>query len=379
MRNMRAGLSTGVCMRFFIRLTLCIAAIFLAAPVLSSALAQDQVTERPYPTATPPYGIDVKRPVFGGACMGCPWGMLGIATMQALKPYGYDVQMCWVCHSQVGPRLMGDKAKPPQSGGNQAFVENPMVAPSPDAILDISATNEVNLTDAWNGTGAYVKDGKKRQNYRLIAALQLPNYLLAAVRKDSGIKSLAEIKDRARPTWIYVDGHNESTQELLKFYGITEEALHKNRGGFLERVTRELRGAADVIIHHGFLTNTPEQRVWYEATQISEYNFLSLDPKLIESLDRRPGYYPATTAAFAMRGMDKRIDTVMRLGQLIYVRDDTPEAFAYMLAKALDEQQHVFSMQAQPFYYDRRRVATSETIPLHPGAQRYYREVGYLK
>jgi hypothetical protein len=40
----------------------------------------------------------------------------------------------------------------------------------PDAIPDISATSELNLTAAWNGVGPYAKDKRQRRNYRFIAA-----------------------------------------------------------------------------------------------------------------------------------------------------------------------------------------------------------------
>lgn len=366
-------------MRFFIRSLLCVVMLALAAHVLSASPVAAQEAAKPYPAAAVPYGIDAKRPVFGGACMACPWGMLGIATMQALAPYGYEVQMCWVCHSVVGPRLMADRKKPDVSGGNQSFVASPMTQPSPNALLDISATSESNLIDAWNGSGEYTKDNTKRQNYRVVAAIQLPNYLWAAARNDTGIKSLADIKDHKKALWIYVDGHNATTQALLKFYGITEEALKAHKGGFISNVNREMRAGADVIIHHGLLTNTPEQRVWYEATQLSDLTFMDLDPALITTLAKMPGYYAATTPAFTFRGLDKRVNTVMRRTHYIYVRDDAPDAFVYTLTKALDEQSFVFSQQAQPFYYDTKRVAKTITIPLHPAAARYYREVGYLK
>ena len=59
-----------------------------------------------------PTGIDIKRPVFAGACKACPWGVLASITQAALKPYGYDVKICWVCWSSFGPREMADKTKP---------------------------------------------------------------------------------------------------------------------------------------------------------------------------------------------------------------------------------------------------------------------------
>ena len=361
-----------------IRNFVCVAVLFGAAALSMPVAAQQPApaVERPYPASSPPYGIAAKRPVFGGACMACPWGIMAIATMEALKPYGYDLQICWLCHSNLGPRQMADKAKPLAPPGTN--MSRPEIAPVPDAVLDLSATSEVNLVDAWNGAGVYAADKKKRQNYRVVAALQQPNYLLAAASRQSGIKSLAEIKDRRRATWVYVDG-NDATKEVLAFYGITEEGLKSHGGGLLTAGGREFRAAVDVIVHNGLLVNTPEQRVWYEATQLSDLVFMDLDDKLIESLAKRTGYYAATTPAYAMRGLDRRVKTVMRATHYIYARDEAPDDFVYTLAKALDEHQEVWQRQAEPFYYDTRKVAVTPVIPLHPAAARYYRERGYLK
>ncbi len=329
-------------------------------------------------SASPPYGIAAKRPLFGGACKACPWGVLAYATAQAMKPYGYEVQICWVCWSNLGPRAMADKTKP-VAPSEDVGVDPEYVEPPPDGILDFSATSEVNLISAWNGTAAYAKDNRKRQNYRVIAALQQPNYLLAAASKNSGIKSLSEIKDRKQATWVVVDG-NEATNDVLAYYGITEALLKSHGGGFVPRsANRTMRASADLIIHNGLLVNTPEQRVWYEATQLSDLVFLQMDEKLIEQLARLPGYARATVPLSAMRGIDRQIPTVMRSTHFIYVRDEAPDDFAYTVAKALDEQQQVFRMQAEPFYYDPRLVAVSTVIPLHPGALKYYRERGYVK
>src|SRR5579871_2617673 len=67
-----------------------------------------------------PTGIDVKRPLFGGACKACPWGVLAAVTKEALKGAGYDVQICWVCWSSYGPREMADRSRPvwPAEAGN---------------------------------------------------------------------------------------------------------------------------------------------------------------------------------------------------------------------------------------------------------------------
>ena len=68
----------------------------------------------------------------------------------------------------------------------------------------------------------------------------------------------------------------------------------------------------------------------------------------------------------------------MRSANVIYVRDDAPDAFTYAVAKALDEHQELFRVYGDPWYYDIRSVASSSEIPTAPGALKYYRERGYV-
>ena len=60
------------------------------------------------------------------------WGVLAAITQEALKSYGYDVKVCWVCWSTFGPREMGDKTKPELPPG----AENENEDGSPGADLD---------------------------------------------------------------------------------------------------------------------------------------------------------------------------------------------------------------------------------------------------
>lgn len=324
-------------------------------------------------------GIDIKRPVFAGACKACPWGVLAAITQAALKPYGYDVQICWVCWSNYGPREMSDKTKPVVPPGAGAYPTADYVEPPPDAAPDISATSEINLVDAWNGEGAYAKDDKQRRNYRIVALVQQPNFLLVAASRKSGIADLSQVKDRTQPTWVATSNRDSVIEQVLAFYGITEEGLRAKGGGFIRTQNREQRAAADVFIGGGLLVYTPEQRMWYEASQLNDLVFLELPEPLLAKLAGQRGYARATAPIALLRGLERPIPTVMRSTHAIYVRDDAPDSFTYTVAKALDEQQELFRMYGDPWYYDIRLVASSKVIPMAPGAMRYYRERGYVK
>ncbi len=323
------------------------------------------------------YGIAAHRPVFAGACKACPWGILASVTKEAPKSYGYDVKICWVCWSSYGPREMADKTKPvmPKS----TLVDPAYIEPPPDLVPDISAISLTNLTDAWNGTGVYAPDHKQRWNFRIVAALQQPNYLIVAATKASGIAGLAEIKNRNAPTWITAEG-TPASDAVLAHYGLTAEGLRAKGGGFISReASREKRAKADVFIGGGLLVNTPEHRVWYEVSQMDDLIYFDMDATLLTKLATLPDYRRAILPLAILRGVDRPIPTVMRSTHVIYVRNDAPDSFAYAVAKALDEHHDKFRLQAEPWYYDTKIVAASSVIPMHPGALQYYHERGYVQ
>jgi len=371
--------------RIFCALIFFLAFTFAFAGQSSAQEASSAITQSASSAAlhSQDYGIAAKRPVFAGACKACPWGILASITAAALKHYGYDVQICWVCAARSGPRYMGDKTKPVMPKDNDAT--SIYVEPPPDAVPDISATTEYNLLNAWNWTGQFATDGKDskptwRRNFKVIAVVQQPNYLLAAANRRAGITSLSQIKDRERPTWIVLDRIDGRAAQVLAYYGVTEEALKAHGGGIMPAsASREMLASADVWIGNGLLVNTPEQRLWYEISQLSDLVFLDFDEALLNKLAEQPGYTRGTLPLAMFRGVDRPIPTVIRSANYIYVRDDAAESFTYLVAKALDEHQDLFAMQMDPFWYDPKRVATTISVPMASGALKYYRERGYIK
>jgi hypothetical protein len=360
-----------------------IGSVFVSVGIMSLALALSGFGQNVGPTSRRVVSdtIAAKKPVFAGACKACPWGVLGKVTADALRFYGYETRICWVCWSNFGPREMADKSKPVMPPEAGPVIPGEYIEPPPDAVPDISATSESNLIDAWNGTGAYAGDHKQRRNYRVIAVIRTSTYMLVAASKKSGITNLRQIKVRAQPTWI-VGGDNI----IFDYYGIDIEGLKAKGGGIMppqgegpETVSREKRASGDVFIGTGFLANTPEQRSWYEASQLNDLVFLDMEEPLLQKLANVPGYERATVPLGLFRGVDRPIPTVMRPNHLIYVRDEAPDEFAYAVAKALDEHRQLFQVQLLAWYYDPNTVAVSKVIPMHPGAMKYYRERGYVK
>jgi uncharacterized protein len=127
-------------------------------------------------------GIKIKKPVIAGACKICPWGAVAEIVKDAMKPYGYDVLICYNCARAEGPRIVaGAKVPPP-------LVDVPDIPrfqrpEPPHGPADFGATSIQNLWYAYQGSHAYAGEGP-RNNLRLFAVIQSPNYLMVAAKSE---------------------------------------------------------------------------------------------------------------------------------------------------------------------------------------------------
>ena len=136
----------------------------------------------------------------------------------------------------------------------------------------------------------------------------------------------------------------------------------------------------DVIIGSGVLANNPEGNMWYEMSLKRDLVFLPLPEDLRQKLAKEEGVQLVEIPFRYMRGVgDVPVPTVGSSGDFVYGRDDLPDQFTYEVARALDEHHGLLKWGVVPFSYDPTTVADGGGVPLHPGAERYYRERGYLK
>ncbi|MPZ13698.1 MAG: hypothetical protein GEU73_04630 [Chloroflexi bacterium] len=97
------------------------------------------------------------------------------------------------------------------------------------------------------------------------------------------------------------------------------------------------------------------------------------DRQALQRGARRAGVLPKRL----VRGVDRDVRTVAMPKLIIYARADLPDEMAYLLARAYDLNHAAFLETPLHTAYDQDTVADAP-IPLHPGAQRYYRERGCL-
>ncbi|MCX6551818.1 MAG: hypothetical protein NTY02_12605 [Acidobacteria bacterium] len=326
----------------------------------------------PLPAQSPDYGYASKKPIIGGACPGCPWGALADKVKAAMTPLGYDVQVCYNCSGIDSVRIVSERRTPLPLTPQQA-ADRP---PPPRGAVDFGVVNLDFFADAYRGTGRYKADGP-RPNLRLIANIEDPQYYLVATRVEAFVTDLRQVKERQLPVRILADDSIRA-ELILRYYGITKDEL-KSWGGMVTSTEGAQRSSFDVVISFAnSLNNTPESNVWYELSQRSNLRFLQLPDELLTTLAKASEWDIGETPVQLLKGMDRPIKTIRTSGTVIYGRDDMPEAFAYDVARAMDQQKRLLIFSIIPFSYNPDVVWQARGVPLHPGAQRYYREKGYI-
>jgi TRAP transporter TAXI family solute receptor len=348
--------------------------------VLSAVLA---VLTKPAQAQTAPAaraetGYAVKKPVVGAACPTCPWGAMAEVIRAAMKPYGWDIQICYYCAG--GPRearlvSKAAMATPPNNPG-------PNDLPTPKGPIDFGVTGLEFLQWAYMGTNDFAEDpGTPQRQLRLIAKIQEPTYYIVAVKADSGIANLAQIVENKMPVKMIARTGigGLTTPEVMEYYGITREKIESFGGTFATGYNRA--NEADVFIGFGSLTNAPEYALFHQASQRYDLKYLELPADLKQRLIQQFHYKEGVMPVGTFRGVDRAIPTLVRDGTVIYGRTDMPDAFAYDLAKALDVHQELLQWPnaSMNWSYNWRTVWKALDIPLHPGAAKYYKEVGYMK
>jgi TRAP-type uncharacterized transport system substrate-binding protein len=304
-----------------------------------------------------------RRLVFGGAGPGTPWGTLGEITARALAPHGYEVR--------IEPEASRGRCPGLVSAGK----------------LEFGATQSLLTRWAYAGLHRFAGEGPYPR-LRVIATIMFPAWLGVAARWETGITDLSQVRERQMPVRV-LGGAGELFQPILAHYGLSRELIESWGGKFLPALayspgtryhtTPFVRsGDVDLIMENIYAAYTPEAASFVEASVLLNLRYLPLPEDLVETICREYGGEPGFIPYRLLRGVDAPVRSVYRPWQLIFGRDDMPDEFAYLLARAYDQQRGLFRETHIPYSYDPEQVARDNGIPLHPGADRYYRERGYL-
>ena len=231
---------------------------------------------------------------------------------------------------------------------------------------------------AFNGTGPF--KGKKQTNVRFFANLY-PGLLQMAVRKDSRIKSLHDLKGaRISPGKLTFSG-NIAFEKLIKFYGFTYDKI-KETGGTIHRVGFS-DGAAllkDGHIDLMVAMTTAPNAAYLSVDFQPGFRLLPVGNDIAAKyIAQNPGFIRTKVPASAYTSLTANVPAIAAPNILI-INKNVSSDIAYQLAKVVWEH-HAELEQVNKFWKNVHLSNALEGagIPVHPGAMRFYKEKGVKK
>ena len=229
------------------------------------------------------------------------------------------------------------------------------------------------LSDAWKG---HVDAGFKvpLKKLRGIAAMY-PNYIQVAARADTGIKSIADLKGKRVSVGTPKSDTELNAQAILAAAGLTYKDLGKVEYLPLGQSVELMKNRQlDAMLQSASLGVSALRDL---STSV-DIVIVPIPLDIIKKT-RDPAYSPATIPANIYRGQTADIPTAAVQNYLV-TQDGVSNEIAYGVTKALWTNLDVLTIaHSAAKAIDTKRALEGMPVPLHPGAAKYYREVGILK
>lgn len=223
---------------------------------------------------------------------------------------------------------------------------------------------------------------QKHQQIRGISRIYPDSAYHFVVTEESGITSIEEIRQQKYPLRLNVMYQGSlmetSSRVLLEAYGMSYEDIESWGGRIYFRAygaTLDLMkdGRLDAI---GFTVQYPETRL-IEASLTQGFRVLPISEEAIQYVNERLGTYRSVIPAGTYRFAPAAIPTFADVCILIAYAG-MPDEQAYRATRALH--QNLDYLHSVHKALSRLEAADMPrmNLPLHPGAERYYREAGLL-
>jgi len=252
-----------------------------------------------------------------------------------------------------------------------ASVENLKLIGKKEAELAIVQND---MTDyAYNGTESF-QDGKI-ENVRAIATLY-PEVIQIVSAADSGINNVSDIKGKKFSVGAPGSGVEANARQILDVMGMTYNDFSANYLSFSESADSLKDKHIDGFL---FMSGIPNAAIQDTATT-SSLNFVSIPDDVIKALtEKYPFFTEFTIPAGTYKGQNADVKTVAVKATLI-VGAEVSEDVVYKLTKALFENQpELATAHAKGQELKLEDAVQGISVPFHPGAEKYFKEVGAIK
>ena len=226
---------------------------------------------------------------------------------------------------------------------------------------------------AYNGTDLFA--GEKLENIQTIGTLY-PEVVQIAVSKDSGIKSIADMRGKRISVGDAGSGVEFNAKQILEGYGLTFDDIKKSNLSFKESAEGIQNGTLDGCFITAGVPNSALQELAFTAG----LTLIPVEGDAAANIMSKYGYYTLTTIpAGTYKGTD--VDTsALAIKATLAVSAKLDTETVYQMTKALfTNLPELATAHAKGKEVSPEAAVTGVSVPFHAGAVKYYKEIGLIK
>ncbi|MFJ7283625.1 TAXI family TRAP transporter solute-binding subunit [Pseudomonas sp. NPDC099000] len=201
-----------------------------------------------------------------------------------------------------------------------------------------------------------------------------PNYIQIVANKESGIKTLADLKGKTISVGAPKSGTELNARAIFKAAGLTYEDMSKVQYlPFAESVELIKNRQLDATLQSSGLGMAAIR----DLSSTMPLNYVSIPPDVVAKIGNA-AYQPAQIPANTYDGQPESVPTVA-ITNILVTREDVSDDVAYQMTKLMFENlTRLGNSHSAAKDIKLQNAARNLPIPLHPGAERYYKEAGAL-
>ena len=229
------------------------------------------------------------------------------------------------------------------------------------------------LSDAWKGE-AEAGFATPLKKLRGLAAIY-PNYIQIVASADSGIKSIADLKGKRVAVGAPKSGTELNARAIFKGAGLSYKDFAKVEYlPFGESVELMKNRQLDATLISAGL-GVAAVRDLATAVKIV---IVAVPAEVVAKIGD-PAYNAAAIPAKTYEGQDQPVNTVA-IQNFLVTHAGVPADVVYAMTKSMFENlDPMVAAHAAAKGISKENAARAMPLPLHPGAEKYYREAGLIK
>jgi len=264
----------------------------------------------------------------------------------------------------LGPKLTLSDLSVESTGASKANVNMITDGEAQMAILQSDVINY-----AHNGTNTF--EGEVEDNALWIAGIYNETVQILA---KPGINNVADLKGKTVCVGDVGSGTEVNAWQVLSAAGLTKDDIKVVNGSFQDGVDQLKDGKIDAAFT---VAGAPTTAIVDYATT-NELNLVSLsDSELAAIRSEYPFLVQDNLPAGTYTGQANDVVCVAVQAALV-ASEDLSEDVVYEITKGLFENKAELEAGHAKFGFLDPTIASVGTVPLHPGAEKYYKEIGVL-